>query len=78
VVAQARVEKVEQARRRTEADLEGALDTPRDGGGALLPDEDRPDPEAKPSGADLNADYQLARALDFLNGYAFFSRHQVE
>ncbi|MDP6804792.1 MAG: S41 family peptidase [Rhodospirillales bacterium] len=78
VVAQARVEEVEQARRRTEADLEGALDTPRDGGGELAPEEDRPEAEAKPSGTDLNGDFQLARALDFLNGFAFFSRHQVE
>ena len=78
VVAQARVEEVEQARRRREADLKGALDTPRDGGGALAPDEEGPDSEAKPNGADLTGDYQLARALDFLNGYAFFTRHLLE
>ena len=78
VVAQARVEEVEQERRRREADLKGALDTPHDGGGATAPDEGPPDSEAKPSGPDLNGDYQLARALDFLNGYTFFSIHQAE
>lgn len=70
VVEQARIEAVEQPKRRREADLRGALDkkpeapTPSDGG-----DEDT-EGSAK---AGEGKDYQLLRALDLIRGLALYN-----
>ena len=81
VVEQATVEQVATPRRRRESDLRGALRN-ENGGDAEKPDAEKPDakkPDAKKENSGEEAkprprqDYQLARALDLLNGVALFS-----
>ena len=71
VVEQATVEQVATPRRRRESDLRGALRN--DNGG----DAEKPDAKKENSGEEAKPrprqDYQLARALDLLNGVALFS-----
>ena len=88
VVEQARLETVDNAPRRREADLRGALDN---GGGNGGPDDAKKTPEDGPEGAteenpaDATADkpapkredYQLSRALDLLRGLAFFNERAI-
>ncbi|MDP6787091.1 MAG: S41 family peptidase [Rhodospirillales bacterium] len=71
-VKQARIEAIEPASRRRESDLRGALPN----------DVDKDSPE-KPGAADAQPpvkpeDYQLARALDLINGVAMFSTRLAE
>ena len=81
VVEQATVEQVATPHRRRESDLRGALRN-ENGGDAEKPDAEKPDakkPDAKKENSGEEAkprprqDYQLARALDLLNGVALFS-----
>ncbi len=73
-IEQAKLEKVDQAARRREADLRGALVNPDDESGkkpkADGDAENKPDAEAKP---DKPLDYQLERALDLIRGIAFYN-----
>ncbi len=75
VVEQATIEQVTTPRRRRESDLRGALRNENEGDTAK-PDakkdkKDKSGEEAKPQ---PRQDYQLARALDLLNGVALFSK----
>ena len=71
VVEQATVEQVATPRRRRESDLRGALRNENGG------DTEKPDAKTEKSGEEAKSqprqDYQLARALDLLNGVALFS-----
>ena len=71
VVEPARLEKLEEGRRRREADLRGSLDAEEGGG-----DEQG---ETAPAGAAEAeaADYQLARALDLLRGFRLLSSTSI-
>jgi len=86
-VKQAKIESLDQPKRRREADLRGALENPGTNGdkndtapgdekeGAAKKDEKKLDPnseEAKKKAA--KEDYQLQRALDLLRGVDLFSR----
>ena len=83
-VQQARVETIDEPKRRHESDLRNALDN---GGGkdkkekdskpgAKKPDDGKSD-EAKDGKAETPQDYQLARALDLLRGLSLFSAKAV-
>ncbi len=68
IIEQARVEAVEAANLRREADLRGALENDN------APDEADADATAdKPTDKDAPQDYQLDRAIDLLRGIALFS-----
>ena len=73
-VKQARVESIETPARRRESDLRGALENETDKDAPEKPDTDAA--ETKPS--QTPEDYQLARALDLINGVALFSKRLVE
>ena len=86
VVLQARLETVDNGPRRREADLRGALD---DGGGGnggpddankKTPDEaadEKPGDATEGKPAPKRQDYQLSRALDLLQGLAFFNERAI-
>jgi len=88
IVEQAKPETVENAPRRREADLRGALDN---GGGNGGPDDAKKTPEDVPEDAGeekpaedtaeepapKRQDYQLSRALDLLQGLAFFNERAI-
>jgi carboxyl-terminal processing protease len=73
-VKQARIESIETPARRREADLRGALenDSNEDGSEKSGADTAEATPPQKPE------DYQLARALDLINGVALFSKRLEE
>ena len=73
-VKQARVESIETPARRRESDLRGAIENETDKDAPEKPDTDAA--ETKPS--QTPEDYQLARALDLINGVALFSKRLVE
>lgn len=80
----AKIEKIEEGRRRREADLRGALVNPdeSDAPAAQPPAEvpaDVPAPEdaASEENADPLEDYQLARAVDLLRGFHLFQNRVV-
>ena len=66
-VKQARIESIEPATRRRESDLRGALENEADKEAPEEPGAADAKPPVKPE------DYQLARALDLINGVAMFS-----
>jgi len=70
VVEQARLEALDAGPRRSEADLRGALDNR----GGTNEDEDE---TAQTDDDDTPQDYQLARALDLLQGLALFNQRAV-
>ncbi len=74
-IEQVKLEKVDQAERRREADLRGALANPDDEPGKKPKADDdaesKPDAEATP---DKPLDYQLERALDLIRGIAFYNK----
>ncbi len=72
VVEQVRLEKVDNGPQRREADLRGALD---DGGGNGAPDAEEEKTAAGTSTA--QQDFQLSRALDLLQGLAFFNERAI-
>jgi carboxyl-terminal processing protease len=79
-VEQAKIERVDRGRRRSEADLRGSLTNEQDensDGSADAPagDETEPTdtPEEKPDESTAQDDYQLARALDLLRGLQLLS-----
>ena len=76
VVEQVRLETVDNAPRRREADLRGALD---DGGGNGAPDnaEKKPEEQDSEKPAPERLDFQLTRALDLLRGLAFFNERAI-
>ena len=76
----AKIEKIEEGRRRREADLRGALVNPDDGDApAAQPPADVPSPEdaASAENEDPLEDYQLARAVDLLRGFHLFQNRVV-
>lgn len=78
----AKIEKIEEGRRRREADLRGALVNPDDGDAAPVikkAPEPAPAPEdaASEENEDPLEDYQLARAVDLLRGYHLFQNRVV-
>jgi carboxyl-terminal processing protease len=73
VVEQAKIEAVDRGRRRSEADLRGALENK---GGTDEGDEPHGG-TAEPTDNDTPQDYQLARALDLLQGLALFNERAV-
>lgn len=80
IVELARIEKIEEGRRRREADLRGAL-----GNGEQADDGSAPAAETAPEPGDAASadnedpleDYQLARAVDLLRGYHLFQNRVV-
>jgi len=72
LVEQARVEALETGPRRSEADLRGALDN---SGGTNEGESEESD--AEPGEDEPPLDYQLARALDLLQGLALFNQRAV-
>ena len=70
LVNPAKIEDLTQPKGRSEADLRGALDAPKDEAPAAKPDAAK---DAKPEAAKPPQDYQLSRALDMLKGIALFS-----
>ena len=76
VVAQARLETVEEVQRRREADLRGALKNPGDNGAKDSGQEEAP-ATAGTAAPPKRQDYQLARALDLLRGVALFSERMA-
>ncbi len=71
-VEQARIEELEAGPRRSEADLRGALDKTEG------TDEGEPgDAQAEAAADETPQDYQLARALDLLQGLALFNQRAV-
>lgn len=75
----AKIEKIEEGRRRREADLRGALGNPDQPGAEPSSTETMPDPgeAAAESNDDPLEDYQLARAVDLLRGYHLFQNRVV-
>ena len=76
----AKIEKIDEGRRRREADLRGALVNPDDGDApAAQPTEPAPEPEdaASAENEDPLEDYQLARAVDLLRGFHLFQNRVV-
>ena len=71
LVEQARLEALDASPRRSEADLRGALDNR---GGT---NEDEDEDETAQTEDDTPQDYQLARALDLLQGLALFNQRAV-
>jgi carboxyl-terminal processing protease len=78
----AKIEKIDEGRRRREADLRGALVNP-DGGAAPVipapeaaPDDEKSDAKT-PANPDSLEDYQLARAVDLLRGFYLFQNRVV-
>ncbi len=70
-VMQAKLEALDAPSRRREADLRGALDTPKDGDAKG----ESPEADAKP---DTPQDYQLARAIDLLRGIGLYRNGTTE
>lgn len=75
----AKIEKIEEGRRRREADLRGALGNPDQPGAEPSSTDTMPDPgdAAAESNDDPLEDYQLARAVDLLRGYHLFQNRVV-
>ena len=77
----AKIEKIEEGRRRREADLRGALVNPDDSSvpAAQPPAADVPNPgdAASEENEDPLEDYQLARAVDLLRGFHLFQNRVV-
>lgn len=77
----AKIEKIEEGRRRREADLRGALGNPEQSDGAAEPAASgtapTPDDATVSSNEDALEDYQLARAVDLLRGYHLFQNRVV-
>ena len=76
----AKIEKIEEGRRRREADLRGALVNPDDSDDpAAQPPADVPAPgeAASSENEDPLEDYQLARAVDLLRGFHLFQNRVV-
>lgn len=77
----AKIEKIEEGRRRREADLRGALGNPEQSDGAAEPAASgtapTPDDATVSSNEDALQDYQLARAVDLLRGYHLFQNRVV-
>lgn len=76
----AKIEKIEEGRRRREADLRGALVNPDDSDAPdAQPPEEMPAPEdaASAENEDPLEDYQLARAVDLLRGFHLFQNRVV-
>jgi len=74
-IEQAKLEKVDPAVRRREADLRGALENPDDAAAPKKPDaseetDKKPAAKAEP---EKPQDYQLLRALDLIRGIAFYN-----
>ena len=81
-VEQARIESLDGASRRSEADLRNALTNPGGAGGAAQPETDGDKSGETPEQPAAEAeeppvDYQLARALDLLHGLALFNERVV-
>ena len=80
VIEQSKVEPINQASRRSEADLRGALtndsdgDAPKKKDKTAKKDEKKDEKDAKPK----VSDYQLNRAVDLLRGIALFSRKSTD
>ena len=75
-VVQARVEPLENGKRRREADLRGALTNPDESKDKKDDDDKASETKAKDSDdkkAEKPQDYQLARALDLLRGIALYN-----
>ncbi len=75
-VIQARVEPLENGKRRREADLRGALTNPTESKDKKNGDDDASETQAKDGGdkkEEKPQDYQLARALDLLRGIALYN-----
>lgn len=80
IVELARIEKIEEGRRRREADLRGALGNGEPGDDGVAPTaETAPEPgdAASAENEDPLDDYQLARAVDLLRGYHLFKNRVV-
>ena len=76
----AKIEKIEEGRRRREADLRGALVNPDDSdASAVQPPAEVPTPgeAASEENEDPLEDYQLARAVDLLRGFHLFQNRVV-
>ncbi len=76
----AKIERIEEGRRRREADLRGALDNP-DGAPPAASEAPAPDAEAEATEGNGEPtaleDYQLARAVDLLRGFHLFQKRVV-
>ncbi|MDF1794061.1 MAG: S41 family peptidase [Thalassobaculaceae bacterium] len=72
----AKIEKIEEGRRRREADLRGALTNP-DADAKPAPKLPEPEDAASEKNEDPLEDYQLARAVDLLRGFHLFQNRVV-
>jgi carboxyl-terminal processing protease len=79
VVEQARVEPIDEIRRRRERDLRGALRNPNatKADGAPAPKAEDGDKSAKDQEASTPQDYQLTRAVDLLRGLSLYQTRNV-
>lgn len=75
-VALAKIEKIEEGRRRREADLRGALENP-DGQAPVAGQPVETEEGEGEANADEVQDYQLARAVDLLRGFHLFQKRVV-